>query len=101
MQEQPPHWQLLPQVCRPLPSQLVMAFGVQAPCPEHVPQADQEPLALHVRVWVPQLPHAWELGPMQGHAPVLQVTPPTQTFPHVPQLALSICSSTHALPQSS
>jgi hypothetical protein len=38
---------------------------------------------------------------MQGHAPVLQVTPPTQTFPHVPQLALSICSSTHALPQSS
>jgi hypothetical protein len=56
LQVQAPHWQVLPQVCVPLVSQLSVALGAHAPWPEHADHADQVPSS-HVRVWVPQSPH--------------------------------------------
>ena len=35
----------------------------------------------------------------QRHAPIEHVVSPRQTFPQAPQLALSVCRLTHALPQ--
>jgi hypothetical protein len=46
----------VPQAC--------VALGWQAPCPVHVDQPDQLPVALsQVRLCVPQLPQARELSP--------------------------------------
>jgi hypothetical protein len=61
---QVPHWQVAPQVRVPPVPQDCMAAGAHAPWFMHGPQSDQTPL-LQVRVWLPQLPQAWPLGPEQ------------------------------------
>jgi hypothetical protein len=88
-----PHWQLAEQVSVPLVSQACVALGAQAPWPAQVPQADQVPL-LQVRVWLPQLPQACEVGPVHVQDPAAQLEPPGQALPHAPQLLGSVCSST-------
>jgi hypothetical protein len=62
------HWQLALQVCMPPVPQAWVAAGTQTPCPPQADQSDQTPLA-QVRVWVPQLPHAWLEGPAQVWPP--------------------------------
>jgi hypothetical protein len=56
-------------VCVPFVSHACVAFGAQAPCPEHVPSC-QVPLALHVCKSVPQLPHETGLVAPGVHMPV-------------------------------
>jgi hypothetical protein len=51
--------------------------GAHTPSPEHADHADHAPL-LQVRVWLPQLPHGCEVGPVQVHAP--QSTSCPQSF---------------------
>jgi hypothetical protein len=96
---QAPHWQVPAHDCDPLPWQACVAPGAHAPCPAQAAQADHVP-ALQVRVWVPQLPHACEVGPLQPHCPAVQVDPDGHTVPHAPQLFASVCSSTHAPEQA-
>jgi hypothetical protein len=66
-QEHCPHVQLPLHVCEPpAVPQLCVAFGAHGPCAMHADHADHCPvLPLHVRVCVPQLPHACEAGPLQ------------------------------------
>lgn len=61
---QVPHSQLVLQVCVPELPQLWLVVGVHTPSPLHADQLDHTPF-LQVRVCVPQLPHASELGPLQ------------------------------------
>jgi len=63
-----PPWQELVQVCTPLAPHWRVVPGAQAPWPEQADQLDHVPL-WHVRVWVPQFPHPWEVGPVQEQAP--------------------------------
>jgi hypothetical protein len=58
------HWQVAPQVCIPPVPQVRIEPGAHAPSPAHADQPDQTPL-LHVRVWVPQAPQPWVVGPRQ------------------------------------
>jgi hypothetical protein len=57
--------------------QLVTSLGTFTHAPEHI---------------VCPVPH-WQL-------PAMQVEPPEQTVPHVPQFWLSVPTTTHAPPQS-
>jgi hypothetical protein len=50
-----PHWQLPPQPCVPPRPHASTAAGAHVPSPVQGPQSLHTP-ALHVRVWVPQLP---------------------------------------------
>jgi hypothetical protein len=60
-----PHWQLPPQVCDPPWPHGCVEFGAHGPSPAQADHADQVPDALsHVRVCVPQLPHAVDEGPV-------------------------------------
>ena len=61
---QDPHWQLALQVCMPPIPQVCMAPGAQAPSFAQGDQLDHTPLS-QLRVWEPQLPQAWLLGPTQ------------------------------------
>jgi hypothetical protein len=81
---QAPHWQLAPQDCVPLPSQVCVAPGAHAPWPVQADQADHVP-ELQVRVWLPQLPQACQVGPLQPHWPAWQPEPDGHTVPHAPQ----------------
>jgi hypothetical protein len=56
--EQAPHAQLVVHVCVPYMLQDCARLGAQAPDPVQVPLVCQLPVALHVCVSVPQLPHA-------------------------------------------
>jgi hypothetical protein len=51
------HWQVLAHACVPPLPHACVADGVQTPSLKQSPHADHVPLS-HVRVWVPQLPHA-------------------------------------------
>jgi hypothetical protein len=65
-----PHVQLPPHDWVPPLPQLCVALGAHAPSPVHADQADQVPaLWSHVRVWVPQLPHACDADPLQDWLP--------------------------------
>jgi hypothetical protein len=99
LQPQAPHWQVLPQVCVPLVSQLCVALGAHAPWPEHADHADQVP-PVHVRVSVPQLPQACDAAPLHPHEPFAHEEPLGHAFPQVPQLLLSVCLLTHAPPHA-
>jgi hypothetical protein len=83
-----PHWQLPPHDSVPLFWQDVVAFGVHAPSPVHVPHADHVPVPLsHVRVCVPQLPQGCDDGPEHvwlAHVPQWQL-PPHDCIPPDPQ----------------
>ncbi len=57
-QEQEPHAQLAAHVCVPYVLQDCVRLGAQTPDPVQVPLVCQLPVALHVCVSVPQLPHA-------------------------------------------
>jgi hypothetical protein len=94
-QAHPPHWQLDPHVSEPLVSHACVAPAAHAPCPPQADHADHVPL-VHVRVWVPQLPHASVAGPLQTHWPDWHVDPVGQALPQAPQLLPSLCSSTQA-----
>jgi hypothetical protein len=63
----------------------------------HIDHADQVPL-LHVRLCVPQLPHAWLVGPEQVHTAEVHVEPAGHDFPQAPQLDASEVVSTHEVP---
>jgi hypothetical protein len=90
------HLQSVPQVSDPLVSHAFVAPGPQASggVSEQSDQADQTP-AVHVRDWVPQLPHAWLLGPWQVQTPAMQVEPAAQALLHPPQCPGSVWMSTH------
>jgi hypothetical protein len=96
---QAPHWHETLQVCEPLASQIWVAPDAHAPWPAHADQADHVP-PVHVRVCMPQLPHACDDAPLHVHWPLWQVEPVGQAFPHVPQLPLSVVTSTHEPPQA-
>ena len=83
------------QVCVPVPSQLCVALGAQAPCPVHADQPDHVPL-LQVRACVPQLPQACEEGPAHVHWLFWHDVPLAHAWPHVPQLLASLVVSTQA-----
>jgi hypothetical protein len=57
------HWQLALHVCVPPVPQVWVVVVAQRPWPPQVDQSDHVPL-LHVRVWLPQLPHVWLDGPL-------------------------------------
>ena len=58
--------QLLPQVCVPSMPQLRVMVGVHSPSRRQADQADHWPVSVsHVRVWLPQLPQIWVVGPAQ------------------------------------
>ena len=59
-----PHEQLALQVSVPPPAHPLVLSAGHAPSPAHVDHADHVPL-LHVRLWLPQLPHACVVGPEQ------------------------------------
>ncbi len=60
-----PHWQLPPQTCVPPCPHARVAFGAHAPSPAQADHADQVlVVSSHVRVCVPQLPHACDEGPL-------------------------------------
>jgi hypothetical protein len=63
-QSQGSHWQVGLHVCEPSWPQTCVAFGEQTPSPVQPDHPDHVPL-LHVRVCVPQLPHACVSGPAQ------------------------------------
>jgi hypothetical protein len=61
-----PHWQLAVHVCVPPVPHPCVAFGAHTPSPPHVDQLLHSPASpSHVRVSVPQLPHACEAAPAQ------------------------------------
>jgi hypothetical protein len=62
---QAPHWQLPPHCCVPASPHACDASGAQTPWLPHDDQALHVPLS-HVRVWAPQLPHAWVVGPVHA-----------------------------------
>ncbi len=68
--EQGPHAQLVVQVSVPYVLHDCVPFGAQAPCPVQVPLVCQVPVALHVCVSVPQLPHATGFVWPDAHTPV-------------------------------
>ena len=70
--------------------QAEVAPGEQTPAPEQADQADHVPL-LQVRVWVPQLPQCWVVGPEQVQAPPAHVLPLGQALPQLPQFAALVC----------
>jgi hypothetical protein len=96
---QPPHSHALVHVCEPVTSQTCVLPAAQAPWPAQADQADQTPLA-HVRVCVPQLPHACDEAPEQTHAPAWHVSPVAHAWPHEPQLAGSVLVLTQAVPHA-
>jgi len=58
------HLQLPPHDCMPPLPQACVVFGAHSPSAVHIDQVDHVPvLVSHVRVCVPQLPQAWEVGP--------------------------------------
>jgi hypothetical protein len=61
---QVPHWQAAVQVCMPPLPHACMAPGAQAPSLAQPDQLDHTPFS-QVRVWLPQLPQLWVLGPAQ------------------------------------
>jgi len=64
------HSQLAPQLCEPVPPQLRVLSAGQAFSPLHADQAPYWPLlTLHMRVWVPQLPHSRVAGPTHSCMP--------------------------------
>src|SRR6185436_7116992 len=66
--EQVSHWQAELQVCVPPIPQACVEPGAQVPWFMHGPNSDQTPF-VQVRDWVPQLPQAWLLAPLQFWPP--------------------------------
>jgi hypothetical protein len=101
---QAPHAQALLHVSVPFPSQVFVAPTAHVPCPVHADHADQTPLP-HVRVWVPQSPHACDAAPGHVHAPLTHVETAGavswgHAWAHAPQLAASLVTSTQDSPQA-
>jgi hypothetical protein len=64
------HSQLAPQLCVPVSPQTRVLSAGQVFSPLHADQAPYWPVpALHVRVWLPQLPHSWVAGPAHSCMP--------------------------------
>jgi hypothetical protein len=84
----------------PFTSHVCVAPAAHTPWPVHTPDADHEPSLLQVRLCIPQLPQDCDAAPLQGQTPLVHVTPVAHALPQPPQLLLSVCSSTHVLPQS-
>ena len=87
--EQVPHAHVDVHICMPYELHACVPPGVHGPCAEQVPLGFQAPLALHVWVSVPQLPHGTGLVCPGAHGPVH--TPLTQVWfehasgvPHCP-----------------
>jgi hypothetical protein len=95
---QAPHWQLASQLwVPPTPGHVCVEFGWQDPCPVHADHADHAP-PLHVRVWLPQSPHASDDAPTHPHWPPWQEAPIGHAMPQPPQLFASLVKSTHWAP---
>lgn len=77
--EHVPHAQADVQDCFPYVLHACDELGAHAPWPEQVPPDCHAPLALHVWVSVPQLPHATGLVWPGAHAPVHEAAPPLTT----------------------